>query len=285
MVIKKEDISKLPPWKQKLYIIIFEAETPKGKLFDVVLLIAILASVLAILLESVADIQNSIGSTLKLIEWTFTFLFSIEFIFRIICSPNPLKYMFSFFGLVDLLSILPSYIGLILPGMESMLVIRALRLLRVFRILKLARFLSEAEVLIKALKSSRPKILIFLGTIFIIVIIMGSIMYLIEGAENGFTSIPRSIYWAIVTMTTVGYGDIAPKTVLGQTVASFVMIMGYAIIAVPTGIVSAEISQASRDDKIHQHLANRTCSSCTLDGHEVDAKFCRACGHEFKNKI
>ncbi|MEQ8925038.1 MAG: ion transporter, partial [Fulvivirga sp.] len=229
-------------FKKRLYIIIFEADTFLGKLFDVILLIAILLSVLAVMLESVDHIKSDYGDLLYQIEWGFTILFSMEYIARIYVSERPKKYIFSFFGVIDLLSILPTFIGLFAAGAHSLLIIRSIRLLRVFRVLKMVRYLGEASSLMKALNASRAKIIVFIGAVFSLTVILGTIMYLIEGGENGFTSIPRSIYWAVVTLTTVGYGDIAPGTTLGQIVATAIMILGYGIIAVPTGIVSAEIS-------------------------------------------
>ena len=262
-------------WRDKLHEIIFEAETPAGKLFDVLLLWAILLSVFAVLVESMSAIRLQYGNTLRIIEWGFTALFSIEYVFRLVCVRRPLSYAKSFFGIVDLLAILPSYISLFVTGAQSLLVIRALRLLRIFRILKLVRFVRESHVLIRALQAARIKIAVFLGGVLCLVLIMGSLMYLVEGEANGFTSIPRSIYWAIVTMTTVGYGDITPKTALGQCLSAIVMILGYAIIAVPTGIISVEIAQAD-----HRSSNTRSCSNCSEEGHVVRAVFCHHCGEK-----
>lgn len=261
--------------RNKLYQVIFEAETPLGKAFDIALLWAILLSVAAVILESVGSIQAKYGQELRYVEWAFTILFTIEYILRIISVQKPLKYMFSFFGLVDLLSIVPTYASVYFTGAHSLLVIRAFRLLRVFRLFKLGRYLNEGNMLLQALKASRPKIIVFLGTVCTIVLIMGSIMYLIEGEENGFTSIPRGMYWAVVTMTTVGYGDIAPHTPLGQTVAAIVMIMGYAIIAIPTGIVSVELANAQK-----LPVSTRTCTNCTAEGHDIEASYCAYCGYK-----
>lgn len=257
----------------KLHEVIFEADTPAGKFFDVALLWAILISVAAVMLESVESINKVYGNELRWIEWTFTILFTIEYIARIVAVNKPLKYIFSFYGLIDFLSILPTYLGLFIVGTHSLTVIRSIRLLRVFRILKLARYMGEANVLIKALRASRAKITVFLFALLSLTIILGTVMYLIETPENGFTSIPRSIYWAIVTLTTVGYGDIAPKTVLGQALASMIMIIGYAIIAVPTGIVGAEMAKATGKSPNTQ-----ACMECSKEGHEEDADFCKYCG-------
>jgi len=259
--------------KQKLYVIIFEDDTKVGKIFDLIVLYAILASVLAVMLESVKDIEVQYGYYLTIIEWIFTILFTIEYISRLYVSDKPLKYALSFLGLIDLFSIIPTYLTLFVSGTHFLIVIRSVRLLRVFRILKLTRYLSEAKVLGDALKASRYKILIFMLSVFSLQIISGTIMYLIEGAENGFTSIPRSIYWAIVTLTTVGYGDIAPTTVIGQAFASILMITGYAILAVPTGIVTSEITREHLKGKRFQ-----VCDNCFHDEHSKDAEFCQKCG-------
>jgi len=261
-------------FRERLRIIIFEAETPAGRFFDVSLLVAILGSILAVSLESVASIREEFGQALIIAEWVFTIGFTIEYVLRLYCIDAPIRYARSFFGIVDLFAILPTYLSFLIPGAQGLTVIRVLRLLRVFRVLKLARFLGEANVLTQALHSSRHKVAVFLGTLACIVIIMGSAMYLIEGSESGFTSIPRGMYWAIVTMTTVGYGDIAPHSVLGQSLAAMLMIMGYAIIAVPTGIVSAELIQASRIP------TTRACASCSSQGHDWDARYCKDCGDE-----
>lgn len=256
--------------KKKLYIIIFEADTKAGKAFDVILLWAILISIIAVMLESVPSLQAKYHNLFVITEWVLTIAFSIEYIIRIIAVEKHRKYVFSFYGIIDLLALLPTYLSLIFVGTHYLLIIRALRLLRVFRILKLGRFVGESEHLGRALKSSRHKIVVFIGAVITIVMIMGTMMYMVEGGENGFTSIPRSVYWAIVTLTTVGYGDIAPQTVLGQTLASALMILGYAIIAVPTGIVTAELTKTSRDVK--------KCPECNENGHEHDAVHCKYCG-------
>nr|WKN36440.1 ion transporter [Tunicatimonas sp. TK19036] len=237
--------------REKLYHIIFESDTPSGKAFDVALLVAILLSILLVMIESVGYINTQYGDLIKIGEWIFTALFSLEYIVRIYCAPRRWKYVISFYGLIDLISILPSFLSIFVKGSQYALMIRALRLLRVFRVLKLTHFLGEAEVLRKALRQSMAKITVFIGVVLVLIFLVGSSMYLIEGPANGFTSIPVSIYWAIVTLTTVGYGDIAPQTIAGQTLASIVMILGYGIIAVPTGIVSVELSRADADQLAH----------------------------------
>ncbi|MEY2987562.1 MAG: hypothetical protein RJB13_1083 [Pseudomonadota bacterium] len=259
--------------RQKLYDVIFEADTPAGKFFDIALMATIVVSIVAVLLESVSDIRNVFGKELRFVEFVLTGLFTIEYILRLLCVPRPIKYMTSFLGIVDLVSLLPTFFGFYFEGTHSLLVLRSIRLLRVFRILKLGRFLGEAHELYDALKASAPKITVFLGAVVTVVLIMGATMYLVEGEENGFTSIPRAMYWAVVTMTTVGYGDIAPVTALGQALASVLMIMGYGVIAVPTGIVSAQLSQ-----KPTKHISNRTCDHCFSEDHDSKAVFCKDCG-------
>lgn len=261
-------------WKKKLHEIIYEADTKAGKLFDVILLIAILASILLVMLESVASINLQYGSLLNSGEWVITILFSIEYILRIITIKKPKKYIFSFFGIIDLLATLPKYLALFFVGSQSLVALRALRLLRVFRILKLARFVGASDHFIKALRASREKITVFLFFVLILCTVLGTFMYMIEGAENGFTSIPRSVYWAIVTLTTVGFGDIAPQTPFGQVIASIVMILGYGIIAIPTGIISAEIVKR----KINTNT--QSCQNCSEDTHKDTADFCHQCGHK-----
>ena len=265
-----ENHSNRAPWRDALHEIIFEAETPAGKWFDILLIVSILASVLTVMLDSVSGITIQYGTLLYGIEWFFT----IEYILRLTCVGRPLLYATSFFGVVDLLAIVPTYISLFIPGSEYFLVIRILRILRIFRVLKLVQYMSEALLLMRALRASSRKVIVFLFTVFTLVIILGSMMYLIEGAENGFTSIPRSIYWAIVTLTTVGYGDISPQTNLGQMLAAFIMILGYSIIAVPTGIVTVELSHLS------QKKATKTCKECSAEGHDANADLCKFCGAE-----
>jgi voltage-gated potassium channel len=260
-------------FRNKLHEIIFEADTPSGKLFDVGLIVTILLSVLVVLMESVASIRKDYGELLRSLEWGFTIAFSIEYLLRLYCVGKPLRYAASFYGIVDLLAIIPTYLSVILPGTQYLLVIRTIRILRVFRVLKLVQYWTEARTLTRALRASRRKIFVFLYAVMILVIIIGSLMYLIEGEQSGFTSIPRSIYWAIVTLTTVGYGDIAPATNLGQTLAAIVMIIGYGIIAVPTGIVTAELARESR-----QNLTAIACPECSAEGHDSDAIHCKYCG-------
>lgn len=259
--------------RHKLHEVIFEADTPAGKAFDIALLIAIMASVTAVVLESVPSYRATHGPLLRQVEWFFTILFTVEYLLRVVSVGRPWRYTMSFFGVVDLLSILPTYSSLFITGTQSLLVIRALRLLRVFRVLKLAHFVGESQLLQAAIRASTRKIIIFLGTVLTLVLIIGAAMYLIEGEENGFTSIPLSIYWAIVTLTTVGYGDIAPQTVPGKLFASSVMIIGYAIIAVPTGIVTVELANARRSK-----VSTQACRQCAAEGHDVDSVFCKYCG-------
>lgn len=260
-------------WRERLYVVIFEADSPAGKTFDVLLLAAIGLSVAAVMLESVASVRERHGFALRVAEWVFTGLFTLEYGVRLFCVRRPIRYAFSFFGIVDLLAVLPAYLSLLLPGSQSLATIRALRLLRVFRVFKLARFLAQADTLVRALLASREKVIVFLGSVTVIVVILGSAMYWIEGEEAGFVSIPESVYWAIVTITTVGYGDIAPVTPLGKAIAAFAMVLGYAIIAVPTGIVTSEIVQAARREP-----TTHTCPGCLSTGHDVDARFCKRCG-------
>lgn len=260
-------------WRTILHEVIFEADTKPGKWFDVILILCIVLSVLVVMLDSVASIKKEYGAFLYSVEWFFTIIFTIEYILRLISVGRPTRYASSFFGIVDLLAILPTYLSIILPGSRFLIVIRILRVLRIFRVLKLVQYLTEARLLTQALRASRRKITIFLFAVFTLVIILGSLMYIIESEENGFTSIPRSIYWAIVTLTTVGYGDISPKTGLGQALAAVVMVIGYSIIAVPTGIVTAEISRA-KDTAV----STQSCPDCSAEGHDKDAVFCKYCG-------
>ena len=270
---RREEAPSRTHWRTVLHEVIFEADTPLGKGFDVLLIVSILASVIAVMLDSIGAVQSHYGSLLYGIEWLFTILFSVEYLLRLMCVGRPLKYAISFYGVVDLLAIIPTYVSLFLPGSQYLLVIRILRILRIFRILKLIPYLGEARLLMKALRASSHKITVFIYTVMTLVVIFGSLMYVIEGGANGFTSIPRSIYWAIVTLTTVGYGDISPQTVLGQTLASMVMILGYAIIAVPTGIVSVEMSRA-----FGRNVSTQSCPECSAEGHDADARHCKFCG-------
>ncbi|MGM0391093.1 MAG: ion transporter [Bacteroidota bacterium] len=265
---------KKSDWKSRLHEIIYEADTKMGRAFDIVLLIFILFSIALVMLESVADLNRVYYMEFYIAEWIITAIFTIEYILRIITINRPKKYIFSFYGIVDLLSTLPSYIAIILGGHNMLFAVRALRLLRIFRILKITRYIGESDKLIKALKNSQPKILVFLFAVIIISVIMGSVMFLVEGPENGFTSIPLSIYWCIVTLTTVGFGDIHPITPLGQFVASFIMIMGYGIIAVPTGIVSAEMTKGAYKVPVNTQV----CPHCNETKHLDGAEFCHNCG-------
>ncbi len=260
-------------WRQILFEIIFEAETPAGKWFDIILIMCISLSVLAVMLDSVRSIRAGFGRFLYAVEWFFTILFTIEYILRLLCVRKPARYAVSFFGIVDLLAILPTYTSLFFFAGRHLAVIRVLRVLRIFRVLKLGHHTKEAAMLKKALYASRRKILVFLFVVLTLVVIIGSVIYIIEGEENGFTSIPRSVYWAVVTLTTVGYGDISPNTGPGQFLAAIVMILGYSIIAVPTGIVTVELSQAYTDKSTSQ-----ACPNCSAEGHDRDALFCKYCG-------
>jgi voltage-gated potassium channel len=264
-------------FRQKIHEIIFEADTTNGKLFDIILLAAILLSIVGVMLESVYEIDRKYHELIIAFEWGFTILFTIEYFFRIYAVNRPLKYIFSFMGIVDLLAIIPTYLIFILPAAHSLSIIRAIRLIRIFRIFKLSRYLRGAHTMQIALRSSRPKIIVFLLSVILLVIILGTLMYVIEsGARtNGFENIPNSIYWAIITLTTVGYGNIVPMTIFGKIVASFIMILGYGIIAVPTGIVTAEFSR-KRKEKVNTQV----CPDCTTEGHEIEAKFCNKCGAE-----
>lgn len=266
--------------RSKINEIIFGYDTLAGKVFDVVLIILILLSVLAVLLDSVSNIQQQHHDFLVMLEWAFTILFTIEYILRLYSTDSAKKYAFSFYGMVDLLSILPTYFLFLYPAASYLIVIRILRVLRIFRILKLVRYVGETTVMLRAMKNSRRKILVFIFSIFSLNIIFGALMFLVEGPQNGYTSIPVSIYWSIVTMTTVGYGDIAPVTVLGRFLASVVMLTGFAIIAVPTGIISSELMTEfynnRRDDA---HNPDIVCSQCRRMGHDRDAYFCKQCGN------
>jgi len=270
--------NRIETWRHTLYAVIYQANTPAGRGFDIALIICILASVLTIVLDSVEDISKQHGALLFTAEWVFTAIFTAEYILRIFCIPRPFKYVFSFYGVIDLLAILPSYFSLFMPGSQYLLVIRILRVLRIFRILKLVRFINQSNLLINALLASRLKITIFMFAIITLLVIFGSAMYLIEGPENGFTNIPVSIYWSVVTLTTVGFGDITPKTDLGRGVAAIVMVIGYSIIAVPTGIFTAELSQVMKRQKARAD--KRICTKCRKSGHEPDANYCRICGEE-----
>jgi voltage-gated potassium channel len=259
--------------KARLYEIIFEAETRAGKLFDLALLATILLSVSITILSSVTSIHTQAGPWLQRLNWFFTILFTIEYGLRLYCAKKPIRYARSFFGVVDLLAVLPTYLSLLFPSTRFLDVIRILRMLRIFRVMKMVQYVDDSDLLLNALASSRRKIGIFLFAVLTLVVILGSLMYVIEGADHGFTSIPVGIYWAIVTLTTVGYGDISPQTGPGQTLAACIMIIGYSIIAVPTGIISSEIGRASVRAKF-----NRNCPACQTDDHDPDASHCKHCG-------
>lgn len=262
-------------WRLLLHEIIFEADTPAGKTFDLLLIVAIILSIVTVMFDSVVEIREQHGLALYIIEWFFTLLFTIEYCCRIMALGNPMRYIRSFYGIVDLISILPTYLSLLLPGSQYLMVIRVLRLLRVFRVLKLAQYLNEAEYLLKAMRSSMRKISVFLFAVLTLVLIFGSLLYLIEGDESGFTSIGVSCYWAITTLTTVGYGDISPESPLGRAVASIIMIMGYGVIAVPTGIVTAELVSP-----ITGQVSTQACPDCGAEKHSYDALYCKYCGTE-----
>lgn len=264
-------------WRNKVHEIIYEADTPMGKWFDIILFFLIIVSVILVMLESVKEIDLKYHNTLLILEWIITIFFTIEYIARVISIKKPFKYIFSFYGVIDFISTIPLYLSYIFVGSQVFLAVRALRLLRVFRILKLVQFLGEASQLSKAIKASRAKIAVFIYVVLILSIIMGTIMYMVESDEAGFTSIPRSIYWAIVTLTTVGYGDIAPQTSLGQLIATMVMILGYGIIAVPTGIVTAEFT---RQEKDKVHVNTTACNTCSAEDHRDNAGHCYNCGAE-----
>lgn len=268
--------NKPATWRDRLHEVIYESNTPAGRVFDISLLFLILASILIVILDSMEGWRTDYGNTFNILEWVFTIIFTIEFILRLISLKNPWRYVFSFLGLIDILAIIPSYLSFFFVGAESLLVLRVLRLLRIFRIFKLSHFLSEMRFLGVAIKGSLRKISIFMMIVLMLVIILGSVMYLVENGKNGFSSIPESIYWAIVTITTVGYGDITPTTTLGKFVASLIMLIGYAIIAVPTGIVTTEMALAMRNrDQLHE-----VCPRCGKEGHDADAIFCKKCGEK-----
>ncbi len=271
--------NKQADWKSKLHEIIYEADTPAGKLFDILLLIAILVSIVAVMLESVSAIDAEYHVLLNTVEWVITIFFTIEYIARIVSIKKPKEYIFSFFGIIDFLSTIPKYLSFFIVGTHALVALRALRLLRVFRILKLVRFLGASNTLLKALQASKRKIFVFLFAVIILCIILGTVMYLVEGnKDSGFTSIPRSVYWAVVTLTTVGYGDIAPVTALGQLIAALIMILGYGIIAIPTGIVSAEY--VNQDKNVQIDTNTQSCPNCAASRHSDNAEFCYDCGHK-----
>ncbi len=269
-------------WKDRLHDLIYEADTPLGKFFDITLLILIVLSIIFVMLESVKGLPSDIYTVLYYGEWIITIFFTFEYVARIISIKRPSRYIFSFYGIIDLLSTLPLYLSFFITGTSALLAVRALRLLRVFRILKISRYIGESNRLARALRDSGAKILVFLFAVLVLCIIMGTVMYLIEGEESGFKSIPISVYWCIVTMTTVGYGDIAPTTPLGQFIAAIIMIVGYGIIAVPTGIVSAEYAADRKSRKVH--LNTQVCSNCNASDHHDSSKFCHKCGEDLHNE-
>lgn len=270
MSSENEDLTRLRPWQKKIHEVIFGIETKAGKVFDIALLIIILLSVVVVMLESVKGISNRFGEELRIIEWIFTTLFTLEFIARLVSSPKPSKYYLSFMGIVDFISLIPTYLSFFVAGSHALSIIRTIRLIRIFRILKLTRFIGGANQLGSALYNSRHKISVFLVSVLCTVVIMGTLLYLLEGGENGFSSIPKSIYWAIVTLTTVGYGDIAPQTVVGQSLASALMILGYAMLAVPTGIVTSEMMQPKE--------THSSCLDCGQKNLPEDSIYCHKCG-------
>ena len=271
-------------WKDKVHEVIYEADTPSGKWFDIILIILILLSVIVIMLESVREIDNKYHDILLNIEWIVTIFFTVEYILRIISIKKPFRYIFSFYGIIDFVSTIPLYLTYLFAGSQVLLAVRVFRMLRVFRILKLVKFIGEASQLQEALKASRAKIAVFIYVVLILSVIMGTTMYWIESDEAGFTSIPRSIYWTIVTLTTVGYGDIAPETATGQFIATIIMILGYGIIAVPTGIVTVEFSKHGQEPKVSGssvvHVNTQSCTSCSVEGHRDNASHCYNCGSE-----
>ena len=263
------------PLKHHLYVIIFGTHTPAGRAFDISLIVAILASLLVLILESIPNVMTEWSQQLRYIEYSFTALFTLEYLLRLYCSPKPKSYATSFYGVVDLLAILPTYLAIIFPGASFMGVVRLLRVMRIFRILKLVRYLQDSNILLRSLLMARRKILIFFSTVGILVVIFGALIFVIEGPENGFTSIPHSIYWAIVTITTVGYGDMVPQTALGKAIASLTMLLGYSILAVPTGIITAELS-----NEMNSHKELVKCPNCNRAGHDSDAMYCKHCASE-----
>ncbi|WMB74881.1 ion transporter [Shewanella oncorhynchi] len=270
-----ENIESESLLKRQLRTIIFGTDTPAGRYFDIALMVCIVLSVGLVFLDTVEIFHREYGQLISVLEWVFTIIFTIEYGLRLYCATHPVLYARSFYGLVDLLSVLPSYLALLIPGANFTLVIRILRLFRIFRVLKLLRYLSEGNVLLRAMMQSSRKVFLFFFSVSLIVMVLSSVMYVVEGPDNGFSSIPKSVYWTIVTITTVGYGDITPKTGLGQAIAAFTMLIGYSIIAIPTGILTAEISQ-----EVGRHRDLRSCNQCHKTGHDIDAMYCSRCGCE-----
>ncbi|NER66012.1 ion transporter [Pseudomonas sp. MAFF212427] len=267
-------------WRERLYVIVFQTDTVAGRRFDSILLLIILASLITVILDSIDEVHQGYAGLLAWIEWGFTAIFLAEYITRLYCSPKPLRYAFSFYGLVDLLAIVPGIIALYYSDAQYLLIIRVIRMLRIFRVLKLSPYLKQAHYLLAALRGSKQKIIVFLVSVSTLVTVFGTLMYVVEGPQHGFTSIPKGIYWAIVTLTTVGFGDIVPKTPLGQVISSMVMITGYSIIAVPTGIFTAELANAMRGEQL-QH----DCPVCRKHSHEHGAAFCSRCGNALFKKM
>ena len=265
-------------WRLRLYTTVFQSDTRAGKIFDCVVIAAIVLSVCAVLADSVDGIARQHGRLLDVLEWIFTILFTVEYVARLVCIDRPMRYATSFFGVVDLVAVLPTYLAVFYPEAQVLIDVRVLRLLRVFRIFRLARFLNEYRLLGRAMANSMRKILVFLSVVVMIVLIVGTLMYVIEGPEHGFTSIPKAVYWAISTITTVGYGDIVPRTELGRTLASIMMLIGWGILAVPTGIVSAEMTA----QKFRKDPTDQACAGCGTLGHEEDAAYCRVCGKKLR---
>ena len=260
-------------WRRRWYIIIFEAETRAGRRFDEILLLAIVASVAVVMLDSLPSVHDRAGALFTVLEWLFTLLFTAEYAMRILVVRKPLRYVLSFYGVIDFVSILPTWLAVFAPEMAYLVDVRLLRLLRVFRVLKLTIYFEEAQVLLRALVNARRKIFVFLGTVFIITIILGTVMYVVEGQQHGFTSIPVSMYWAVVTLTTTGFGDLVPRTPLGQFITSLTILLGYSIIAFPTGIIGAELVNTMRE----RSPKTRICTHCATEGHDADAVFCKRC--------
>ena len=267
---------KRDTWREALYEIIFKADSVAGKSFDISVIVIIVLSVITVILNTVGSIEQEYGNILHIAEWFFTIIFSIEYILRLICCKRPVAYAHSFFGIVDLLAVAPTYISIFLPASHVLVVVRILRVLRIFRVLKLVKYIGESELLIDALRSSRRKITVFLFSVVTIVIIFGSIMYIVESPDSGFTNIPQSIYWAVVTLTTVGYGDVTPQTHIGKAIAMVIMVMGYGILAVPTGIVTAEMTKAMGH---HNKISTNVCEGCGYRWHDDDAHYCKHCGN------
>ena len=279
--LKAEVLGKpLSGWRLQFYTVIFEADTRPGRLFDQVLIAVILASVAVVVADSVQSISQQFHREFTVLEWGFTLVFTVEYIARLACVRHPMRYALSFYGVIDLLALLPTYLALLVPEVGALIDVRVLRLLRVFRIFKLTAYVSEYQAIGQALRASRRKIAVFLAAVLMIVLVIGTLMYVVEGPANGFTSIPTAVYWAITTMTTVGFGDITPKTDLGRLIASLMMLLGWGTLAVPTGIVTAEMTYARR-----AAVTNRTCAECLTEGHVPEAKFCRNCGASLPHDV